>query len=89
MKSVLTRVLISACLAVGSGQQVAAGQQIGQVGGTGQSTGPLLHFQQLADGETVESVFGRLKTLVERPAGKGGHDRVGGSQAAQPRRWLT
>ena len=43
----MTRRLVSA------GQTVAAGQQVGTVGSTGNSTGPHLHFEVYVGGSTV------------------------------------
>lgn len=39
------------------GQSVARGQQLGRVGSTGASGAPHLHYEQLRDGEVVESHF--------------------------------
>ncbi|WP_305884227.1 RICIN domain-containing protein [Allokutzneria sp. A3M-2-11 16] len=42
---------------VGLGQQVARGQELGKVGSTGNSTGPHLHYEQIADGVRVRIVI--------------------------------
>ncbi|XVU28388.1 peptidoglycan DD-metalloendopeptidase family protein [Actinoplanes sp. CA-054009] len=66
--------------AVSEGQRVAQGQRIGRVGSTGDSGAPHLHFEQMADGETVRSVFngepvqvqiGRSQVLTSYNGGSG------------------
>ena len=42
---------------VREGQRVAAGDRLGLVGSTGNSSAPHLHYEQLRDGEKVESHF--------------------------------
>ncbi|GAB7045584.1 hypothetical protein JCM9534A_07100 [Catenuloplanes indicus JCM 9534] len=42
---------------VTEGQRVEMGDQIGKLGSTGESSAPHLHFEQLRDGEKVESYF--------------------------------
>jgi murein DD-endopeptidase MepM/ murein hydrolase activator NlpD len=47
-------------LAVGVGESVAVGQQLGTVGTTGQSTGPHLHLEILLDGVTPTDPYAWL-----------------------------
>lgn len=52
------------------GQQVARGQVLGQVGSTGRSTGPHLHFEALLEGRRVDpglAAPGDLRPQVLRP----------------------
>ncbi|MDI1461545.1 M23 family metallopeptidase [Catellatospora sp. KI3] len=42
---------------VAKGQVVTAGQQLGKVGSTGNSSGPHLHYEQLLDGTKTEAWF--------------------------------
>ena len=51
-------------LALSPGQPVLVGQRIGNVGTTGQSTGPHLHFEILLDGVTPTDPFGWLSQRV-------------------------
>ena len=44
-------------IAVASGQQVIKGEIIGFVGSTGYSTGPHLHYEVLADGQTIDPFY--------------------------------
>jgi murein DD-endopeptidase MepM/ murein hydrolase activator NlpD len=50
-------------LAISVGQAVTVGDLVGNVGNTGQSTGPHLHFEILLDGVTPTDPFA---WLVER-----------------------
>ncbi|MEV4350081.1 peptidoglycan DD-metalloendopeptidase family protein [Actinoplanes sp. NPDC049596] len=43
--------------AVSEGQRVTAGQRIGRVGSTGDSRDPHLHYEQIANGTTVQAVL--------------------------------
>lgn len=44
-------------IAVAAGQKVIKGEIIGFVGSTGYSTGPHLHYEVLADGETIDPFY--------------------------------
>ncbi len=44
-------------IAVAAGQQVIKGEIIGFVGSTGYSTGPHLHYEVLADGQTIDPFY--------------------------------
>ena len=52
-------------LLVSSGERVAAGQQIGKEGNTGQSTGPHLHFEVRIDGSPVDPLSWLRKRGVD------------------------
>lgn len=52
--------MLSGSLSVSAGQTVVAGQQVGNVGSTGQSTGPHLHLEILLDGVTPTDPFAWL-----------------------------
>lgn len=54
-------------LTVAVGQPVLVGQQIGNVGNTGQSTGPHLHFEVLLDGQSPTDPFAWLTERVRSP----------------------
>ena len=53
-------------LLVSEGQQVQVGQQIGEVGNTGQSTGPHLHLEIWQDGTTPIDPYAWLTDMVGR-----------------------
>ncbi|MCY7365347.1 MAG: M23 family metallopeptidase, partial [Frankiaceae bacterium] len=48
-----------------SGQRVAAGEQVGKEGNTGQSTGPHLHFEVRIDGTPVNPLTWLRKRGVD------------------------
>lgn len=54
-------------LAVSQGQAIAAGQRLGNVGSTGQSTGPHLHFEILLGGVTPTDPNAWLTARAGRP----------------------
>jgi murein DD-endopeptidase MepM/ murein hydrolase activator NlpD len=49
-----TRYAHLSAIEVKKGDEVAVGQQVGQVGSTGQSTGPHLHFEVRKDGKPID-----------------------------------
>jgi len=53
----VTRVAHLSRFSVSVGQQVARGQEVGKVGSTGNSTGPHLHYEQIADGVRVRIII--------------------------------
>ena len=59
---------------VAVGDQVTDSQQIGHVGGTGNVTGPHLHYEQIKDGVVVAALFG-TSTWVDYP-GPAGYTRT-------------
>jgi len=54
-------------LTVRQGESVAVGQTLGQVGSTGQSTGPHLHFEILLDGDTPTDPYAWVSARAGRP----------------------
>jgi len=54
-------------LTVRQGESVAVGQTLGQVGSTGQSTGPHLHFEILLDGDTPTDPYAWIMARAGRP----------------------
>jgi murein DD-endopeptidase MepM/ murein hydrolase activator NlpD len=69
-------------LAVRTGDVVARGQDIGQVGSSGRSTGPHLHFEVLEGGRPVNPVVGlrklagidefkEVRAVADSPIGRG------------------
>jgi murein DD-endopeptidase MepM/ murein hydrolase activator NlpD len=59
---------------VAVGDHVTDSQQIGHVGGTGNVTGPHLHYEQIKDGVVVAALFG-TSTWVDYP-GPAGYTRT-------------
>ncbi len=45
--------MVAGSLSVRAGQQISAGQQLGIVGSTGNSTGPHLHFEVWRNGDRI------------------------------------
>ena len=52
--------MLAGSAAVSTGQSVVAGQLIGNVGSTGQSTGPHMHLELHLDGVTAIDPYGWL-----------------------------
>ncbi len=52
-KGLTTRYAHMSSIAVRVGQQIAKGQKVGEVGSTGRSTGPHLHYETRVNGEAV------------------------------------
>jgi murein DD-endopeptidase MepM/ murein hydrolase activator NlpD len=70
---VTTRYAHNRALLVSVGQRVTLGQEIAQVGSTGRSTGPHLHFEVLRDGQAVDPLaaiakFPSMATAAARSA---------------------
>lgn len=59
--------MVQGSLAVHQGQTVAVGQRLGNVGTTGQSTGPHLHFEILLDGATPTDPYAWLTARAGQP----------------------
>lgn len=59
--------MLTGSLTVTVGQRVTVGQQVGQVGTTGQSTGPHLHLGIMLDGTTFTDPFAWLTERVQLP----------------------
>jgi murein DD-endopeptidase MepM/ murein hydrolase activator NlpD len=59
--------MVQGSLAVHQGQSVGAGQRLGNVGTTGQSTGPHLHFEILLGGVTPTDPYAWLTARAGRP----------------------
>jgi murein DD-endopeptidase MepM/ murein hydrolase activator NlpD len=75
---------------VGTGQSVAAGQQLGRVGHTGANTSPVshLHYGQIADGRKVESYFNGVPSRVTSDGNPNtGPLYIGGPNSSPATRW--
>ena len=59
--------MLQGSLAVHQGQSIGVGQRLGNVGTTGQSTGPHLHFEILLDGVTPTDPYAWLTAKAGRP----------------------
>lgn len=59
--------MVQGSLAVRQGQKVGVGQRLGNVGSTGQSTGPHLHFEILLNGVTPTDPYAWLTAHAGRP----------------------
>ena len=59
--------MVQGSLAVHQGQSVGVGQRLGNVGTTGQSTGPHLHFEILLGGVTPTDPYAWLTARAGRP----------------------
>lgn len=67
-----TRYAHMSSVAVSSGQSVTAGEIIGFVGSTGNSTGPHLHFEVIVNGTKIDPLNTELGPLIEDAARRGG-----------------